>query len=83
MQVIALIWGILAGMAVVVAFFPCLGALNWMVIPFSGLGLILSVIALTTADPEEPRGLSIAGVVLCGIATILGLLRLMIGGGVV
>lgn len=82
MQVLSLMWGIFAILAMVVGFFPCLGALNWLNIPFSGIGIIISSIALATAD-GKPKGSSIAGLVCCIIALFFGLIRLVLGGGVV
>ncbi len=81
MQVLALIWGILAALGMLVGFFPCLGALNWLNIPFAIVGLILSVIAYSTSRDASKRG-AMAGIVLCAIATVLGLIRLVAGGGV-
>ncbi len=81
MQVLSLIWGILAVIGMLVGFFPCLGALNWLNIPFSALGLIVSVIVLATTQAEN-KGASIGGVVCCSIATFFGLIRLALGGGV-
>ena len=46
MQVLSLLWGILAIVGMVVGFFPCLGSLNWLNIPFAGVGIIVSGIAL-------------------------------------
>jgi len=80
MQVLSLIWGILAIIGMMVAFFPCLGWLNWLNIPFSGIGLIISIIALATAK-EKSKGGSIAGIVCCGMAILLGIIRLIVGGG--
>ncbi len=81
MLTLALVWGILAIAGMVVAFFPCLGSLNWLNIPFSGVGLVISIIAVATSK-EEKKGGGIAGIVLCAIAVLLGLIRLIIGGGV-
>lgn len=83
MQVVALIWGILAGLGMAVGFIPCFGALNWLNIPFALLGLIVSVVAFTQAPREGSRGSSTAGLVLCAIAIVFGLFRLVLGGGVV
>lgn len=81
MQILSLVWGILAIMGMFVAFFPCLGALNWINIPFSFAGLILSIITVVTT--REPRkGAAIAGLVLCALAVALGAIRLLLGGGV-
>ncbi|GAB1443133.1 hypothetical protein MASR2M39_19720 [Ignavibacteriales bacterium] len=82
MPVLALVWGILALVGMIVAFFPCLGSLNWLNIPFAGIGLIISIVAMNSAN-ETDRGKTIAGIVLCGIAVVLGLIRLVAGGGVV
>ena len=82
MQILCLVWGILAVVGMFVGFFPCLGALNWLNIPFSIVGLAISVIALTTTK-EPSKGGSIAGVVCCSLAAFFGLIRLVLGAGVV
>jgi hypothetical protein len=82
MQVLGLIWGILAIIGFGVAFLPCLGSLNWLNIPFSGVGLILNIVALVTAKTPS-KGKAIAGLVLCAIAVLIGIIRLAAGGGVV
>jgi len=81
MQLVSLIWGILALVGMAVAFFPCLGSLNWLNIPFAVAGLIVSVIALASAKPGD-RGRAIGGVVCCSVAIFFGLIRLALGGGV-
>lgn len=82
MKTASLIFGILAILGMLTAFFPCLGSLNWLNIPFATIGLIISVIALAQAKPGEPKGNAIAGLVLCSIAMIFGMIRLIIGGGI-
>jgi hypothetical protein len=81
MSTLALIWGILALIGFVVAFLPCLGSLNWLNIPFSLLGLVLSAIAMAK-EPPARRGGAIAGLIMCAIAAIIGMWRLWAGGGV-
>lgn len=81
MQTLSLIWGILALAGMVVAFFPCLGALNWLNIPFSAAGLVVAVIAVAKSDAAS-KGPAMAGLVMCAIAVLLGLIRLALGGGV-
>ena len=81
MQVLSLIWGIFAIIGFFVAFLPCLGSLNWLNIPFSGVGLILGIVAIVTNSGGE-NGKAIAGTIMCGIAVFIGALRLMMGGGV-
>jgi hypothetical protein len=80
MLTLALVWGMLAIIGMIVGFFPCLGSLNWLNIPFSGIGLIISIVAVVTAKVEKKGG-GIAGIVLCAIAVVLGLIRLIAGGG--
>lgn len=81
MPMLSLVWGILALVGMVVAFLPCLGSLNWLNIPFSIAGLIVGIVALAKGEPTG-KGAATAGTIMCAIATILGFLRLLIGGGV-
>ena len=70
MKTLGAIIGVLSSIGMLIAFIPLLGWLNWLNIPFAILGLIFSVI-----------GKSQGGTVLCGIAILFGLLRLILGGG--
>ena len=81
MQMVSLVWGILAVLGLGVAFIPCLGALNWLNIPFAMVGLIISIVAATKA-PRGQNGAAIAGIVLNALAVLLGGIRLVAGGGI-
>jgi hypothetical protein len=81
MQVLGLVWGIVAILGMGVAFVPCLGWLNWLNIPFSLAGLIVSVIASSQA-PAERKNTAIGGIVLCAFAAGFGIIRLALGGGI-
>ena len=81
MAMLSLIWGILALAGMVVAFFPCLGSLNWLNIPFAIVGLIIGIIALAQSTPGN-RGAALAGTVMSAIAVVFGFVRLVLGGGV-
>lgn len=81
MQLLSLVWGILALIGMIVAFIPCLGALNWLVIPFAVIGLIISIVALNQA-PAANRGQAMAGTICSAIAVVLGCIRLVLGGGI-
>jgi hypothetical protein len=81
-QIVSLVWGILAFLGMVVAFLPCLGALNWVNIPFAGVGLVLSIIALATAKLEN-RGVAIAALAANSVAVAIGVIRLVLGGGII
>ena len=81
MQMLGLVWGIVAILGMGVAFIHCLGALNWLNIPFSLVGLIISVVASSQAPPDK-KNLAIIGIVLCAVAAGFGLIRLVLGGGI-
>jgi hypothetical protein len=82
MHVVALVWGILSLCGMFIGFVPCLGALNWINIPFSAVGLLVSIIAHGKA-PLDKKGQAMAGIVMNGIAVVLGGIRLVAGAGVV
>lgn len=82
MQVLSLVWGVLAVTGMVIGFFPCLGALNWFNIPFAGIGIIISGIAMAISG-HQTKGGSVAGLICCIIALFFGIIRLVLGGGVV
>ena len=81
MQTASLVFGVLAIIGMLIGFLPCLGALNWLNIPFAGLGLIVSVVALANAKGQD-NGASVSGLVCCTIAILVGLFRLVVGGGI-
>ncbi|MBS1875324.1 MAG: hypothetical protein JSU00_19075 [Acidobacteria bacterium] len=81
MQILSLAWGIFALLGLFVGFIPCLGALNWLNIPFSIAGLILSIIAYNKELPGR-RSAAATGIILCAIAILLGAKRLVMGGGI-
>ncbi len=63
--------GIVCMLLMIVAFIPMLGWLNWVVIPVSAVGLIISSIAGSSG-----------GKTMCGFAIAVGTARLMWGGGI-
>lgn len=84
MQIVSLIFGILSAIGMLIAFFPCLGSLNWINIPFAIIGLIISVIANADSSiPRELKGNARAGIILCCIAACFGIVRLLLGGGII
>jgi hypothetical protein len=83
MKTASLVFGIFSILIMIVGFFPCLGALNWINIPIAGIGLIISIIALTQNIEGESNGKAVGGIIMCGIAMIFGLIRLLMGGGIV
>lgn len=80
MQGLALLWGISAVLFMLVGFLPCLGSLNWLVIPFAAVGFIVSGMAYAQAD-QENKGSAMAGLLCCAFAAVVGIFRLILGGG--
>ncbi len=81
MQVLSLAWGILALMGFFVGIFPCLGWVNWFNIPFAMAGLIFGIVAHAMGRPGLRTG-STWAIVLCLIAVLIGLKRLVLGAGI-
>jgi hypothetical protein len=82
--VLALVWGILAFVGFIVGLIPCLGWVNWLNIPFAIAGVVIAIVAMSQASAERrPVGPAIGGLVLSITAVVIGLIRLLLGGGVV
>ena len=81
LRVLSLVWGILSILGMLVAFVPCFGWLNWVVIPFALVGLVISGLAYVGAL-QDRRGGPIIGLIACSTAVVFGIMRLMVGGGV-
>jgi hypothetical protein len=78
MHILSLSWGLLATVGLVVGFFPCFGALNWINIPFAGVGAVVATITLIFA---KGRVMSAVGLACCVIALCFGIFRLVLGQG--
>ena len=71
LNLISVAIGIAALIGVLVAFIPLLGWLNWVIVPLAVLGLALGV----ASSGRVGRNLNI-------VAIVIGVLRLMLGGGI-
>ena len=80
MQIVSLIWGILALSGMFIGLIPCLGALNWLNIPFAAVGLVISITAYNSSEPNKTP--STLGIIFNGLAVALGIMRLIAGCGV-
>jgi len=72
LNLVSLLIGAVALLCALVAFIPLLGWLNWLIIPFAVLGLALGVISKSTSG----RNLNL-------VVIAVGVLRLMMGGGII
>lgn len=82
MGVISLLWGIASVIWMLIAFVPLLGWGNWFMLPFAGLGLIVSALAYLFGGPIG-KGRAKVGLLLNALAMLAGLFRLLMGGGIV
>jgi hypothetical protein len=79
MQILSLVWGILAVLGLGIGIIPCLGSLNWINIPFAAVGLVIGIVA--KSKPGNSAAATI-GIILNGIAVAFGVVRLILGGGI-
>ena len=81
MQVIGFIMGIFAVLGMLIGLIPLLGWLNWLVIPFACVGLTISLVSIIKSKNSGAVGA--VGMVLCAIALLISLPRLIIGCGII
>lgn len=61
---------------------PCFGALNWLNIPFAVATLVVGIIGYIQTPPYHDKKYPKLAIILSAIAIIIGMLRLMLGGGI-
>jgi hypothetical protein len=71
-NIASLIIGFVALICVLVAFIPLLGWLNWLIIPLAVIGAAVGLISRSTAG----RNLNL-------LVIVIGVIRLMLGGGII
>ncbi|HEX6784974.1 MAG TPA: hypothetical protein VF098_10025 [Sphingomicrobium sp.] len=69
-NIVSLIIGLVALVCAMVAFIPLLGALNWLIVPLAIIGAGVGMLSRGTAG----RNLNL-------FVIVVGVVRLMIGGG--
>jgi len=72
LNVVSLIIGVVALVLAVVAFIPLLGWANWLIIPLAIVGAVVGAMSRTTAG----RNLNL-------FVIVVGIVRLMLGGGII
>ncbi|MES2119563.1 MAG: hypothetical protein V4513_03180 [Pseudomonadota bacterium] len=70
-NLVSLIIGFVALLCVMVAFIPFLGILNWLIIPLAIIGAAVGMVSRGTAG----RNLNL-------LVIVIGVVRLMLGGGI-
>lgn len=82
MGLVSVIWGILALIWTLIALLPLLGWGNWFMIPFAVVGAIIAGIGMVFTRSER-SGRARTGLILNGIAIVVGVARLWLGGGII
>jgi len=77
--IVGLVWGLISLVMAILFLIPGLGWMNWILIPFAGLGIIFGFIA--NASPDT-RGLGNSVITLCGISIGMAVLKLTLFGGI-
>lgn len=80
MGLISLLWGIVAIVWMVLALIPVIGITNWLLIPFAAVGAVLAALGIALTGSGK-RGRATAGLILNGIAIVVAIMRLNLGGG--
>lgn len=94
MKLASLILGIVAIVGMLIGLIPCLGWFNWLNIPLAITGLIIGIVDYNNDTPLPPQGtiegqyIKISkpfpvGVLLCSIALFFGIIRLILGNGII
>lgn len=76
MRIISILWGILSILGMVIGIPPFLSFFNLLVVPFAGIGLIVSVITLTTT--KQNKNILIIAVICYIIAIVGSMVRLFL-----
>lgn len=71
-NILSILIGLFALLCAIPAFIPFLGALNWIVVPIAVIGLVVGLFSSRTLG----RNLNI-------VVIVIGVVRLMLGGGII
>jgi len=79
LQWVILAWGIIGLTVMGIALMPLMGMLNWINIPFAGLGVIMGFVAIFAIKIRKWP--SFVGTALCLFAIVVGSIRIIFGVG--
>lgn len=83
LNMISLVMSILSIFGMILGLVPCFGALNWLNIPFAAVTLVIGIVGYIRTPPYVDKKIPKLAILLSTVAIVIGMVRLMIGGGVV
>jgi hypothetical protein len=81
LPVMGMSMGIVVLSLMLVGLVPCLGWMNWFVLPLAGVTNILCWVSIFTEKDLTARNKALIGLVLSFVAIFIGGIRLILGGG--
>ncbi len=72
LNIASLVIGVVALILAIFAFIPLLGWANWVIVPIAVVGLALGAMSDRTSGRN-----------LCIVVVVIGIVRLMLGGGII
>lgn len=76
LSVVALLWGVLSILGMLAGLIPCLSGISWLNLPFAITGAVVGIVAILSR-PQGGTKSAVAGTALCMLASIVGMLRLV------
>lgn len=78
---VAMTMGIVLASVTLLGLIPCLGWLNWFVLIFGKMTIIISIVALVADKDASRKSMALIGLVLASSSVVVAIIRLIIGGG--
>jgi hypothetical protein len=78
---VAMTMGIVLASVTLLGLIPCLGWLNWFVLIFGKMAIIVSIVALVADKDASRKSMALIGLVLASSSVVVAIIRLIIGGG--
>lgn len=70
LNIVSILVGLVAALLAFIGLIPLLGWVNWLMLPVAFVGLVLGLLSSSNSGRN-----------LCMVVIIIGILRLMLGGG--
>lgn len=78
---VGFVMGLVVAGLMLVGLIPCLGWLNYFTLMGGKLTIVLCIVAIVTEKNQELRNKALIGLIIAAVAWMIGLVRLVLGGG--